>query len=323
MRKISDKKRKFTNRSIFAGLTAILFLLVAFEAKADWFWKRRGPCETMVEPIVNKPLILTLVLKNKKDVDRAQHGCYQSILKDGDHRELYAYYKLYKYADDGLKRTHKGEDKAPNNIYHYMLFYANQNSRIFDEKTQYFKNEQGLYEQELKDFEDQMNQEEKIKSFAYIADNLATGTEGWVKIHDYRKSFEYLKKAAEAGDAVSQHELGACYFLGRDRYIKFNFEKNHIKSFKWIFLSTKHSKQGSYNYEESNRALRIVKKEMTAAELREADSQIEKWLKENEGFIKKHPLEINKMSKGEVKSLKQEYQKFIKENNLNQTPSTN
>ena len=317
-----------------AAATGFLLLCLsvtfAFEANAGWkFWEKKEICEKLVEPIVNKSIrSLILSIKGKEDIDhktkemdRVKNECYQSILKTGDYKELYAYYLFYKYADDALKVANKGNDNAPNNIYHYMLFYANQNSRDFDQKTNSFKKEHGLYEKELKDFEDKMTQEEKIKSFSYIADNLATGTEGWVKKHDYRKSFEYLKRAAEAGDYSSQNALGIRYFLGSDRYNKFTFEKNYVEGYKWIYLSTIHSTQDDYYRKLSLKSFSILKKKMILYQIHDAEQQAKIWLGENKEFIKNHPLKIIIATQEEIKSEQEKTQKFIKDYGLDKSLS--
>ncbi len=323
-----------------AAATGFLLLCLsvtfAFEANAGWkFWEKKGICEKLVEPIVNKSIrSLILSIKGKEDIDhktkemdRVKNECYQSILKTGDYKELYAYYLFYKYADDALKVANKGNDNAPNNIYHYMLFYANQNSRDFDQKTNSFKKEHGLYEKELKDFEDKMTQEEKIKSFSYIADNLAVGKEGWVKFHDYRKSFEYLKRAAEAGDVGSQSALGASYFLGNDWMNKFRIEKNFIEGYKWMYLATMHSEQLTHEYEIHQKSLNKMIALMKRSEIDDSKNLAAIWLKENSEFIKNHPLKIIKTTKEEIATERDKTEKFIKEyelekplpSNINQT----
>ena len=314
--------------SIIVTFLILFFVLITFEAKAGWrFWKEET-CQSMIDPIINRPLVLTLLTKNGDDMDYIKEKCYQLILKDGDYKELYAYYQLYKYADKALKGARKGRDETANNIYHYMLFYANQNSRDFDHKTKSFKKEQGIYEQELKDFEDAMTQEEKIKAFSYIADNLATGKEGWVKVNDYKKSFEYLKKAAEAGDYSSQGALGIRYFLGSDRYNKFTFEKNYIEGYKWIYLSTLHSTQDEYYRELSLKSFRILERKITSQQISDAENLSKIWLKENSEFIKNHPLKIIPITEEEIAIERDKTKKLIKDyeldkpllnNNINQT----
>ena len=244
-------------------------------------------------------------------------------MRDGNHKELYAYYQLYKYADNALKIAKKGKDEAPNNIYHYMLFYANQNSREFDFKTNSFKNELGFYEQELKDFESNMTQEEKIKAFSYIADNLATGKEGWVKVNDYKKSFEYLKMAAEAGDNKSQTYLGYSYFTGLDWIKKIEVEKNYIQCYKWLYLSTSHSEQQKYVRNETLDALKTMTKNMTPQQINQAKKQSKIWLDQNKEFIKNHPLKIIQMTKKEIELEKAKTEKFIKNYELDKPISNN
>ncbi len=306
-------------------LFVVFFLLFAFEAKASWkFWgEKEESCEGMVDPIINKPLTLTILTKSSEDIDYIKKKCYQLILKDGNHKELYAYYKLYEYTDKALKQARKGQDETPNNIYHYMLFYANQNSREFDPKTNSFKKERGLYEQELKSFEDSATQEEKIKAFSYIADNLATGTEGWVKINDYKKSFEYLKKAAEAGDVKSQAYLGYSYFTGLDWMKKIQVEKNYIQCYKWLRLSTLHSEQQSYVRDETLDALKTMTMNMTPQQLQQARQQAQIWLDQNKEFIKNHPLKIIPIAREKITSEKAKTKKFIKDYELGKSFSNN
>lgn len=238
--------------------------------------------------------------------------------KTGDYRELYAYYGIYRYVDQSF------QDKMENNKYHWMLFYANQNSRDFDSQTQSFKKENGLYEEELKSFEEQMTQEEKIKSFHYIADNLATGKEGWVKRNDYHQSFEYLKKAADAGDVESQGALAEAYFLGQDRYNKFKIKKDYKQAYAWLYISTKHSTQKSYHNRLLHEALKIVSAEMDKEEIKEAQNISKLWLTNNRNFIQSHPPKIVEMTKSEITKVQNESEKFIQDYNLNQpTPTTN
>lgn len=275
--------------------------------------KKEESCRSLVDGIIKKPWALA----TKEKADHTKDACYEIIVRTGDYKELYAYYEFYKFVDDVLSSTTK-KDMVSNNIYYWMLFYANQNSREFDSKTKEFKKEQGLYEQELKEFEEQMTQEEKIKSFFYVADNLATGKEGWVLKNDYQKSFEYLKRAAEVGDYSSQGALGVRYFLGTDRYNKFQIEKNYIEGYKWIFISTQHSKQDIYYYNTSSEAFKILKKKITQVQLKEAKQQANIWLEQNKEFIKNHPLELIKMTDEEIKSEREKTEKFIKDNQLDQ-----
>lgn len=317
--------KKYT--SIIVTFLILFFVLIAFEAKAGWrFWKEET-CQSMIDPIINRPLALTLLTKNGDDMDYIKEKCYQLILKDGDYKELYAYYQFYKHVDEMNARynqkNNKYKDQAPNNIYHYMLFYANQNSRDFDHKTKSFKKEQGIYEQELKDFEDAMTQEEKIKAFSYIADNLATGKEGWVKVNDYRKSFEYLKKAAEAGDAKSQTYLGYSYFTGLDWMKKIQTEKNYTKCYKWLYLATLHSSNQIYVHKETSDALETMKENMTLQQFQEAKQEAQTWLNQNKDFIKNHPLKIIPMTKEEIASEKAKTEKFIKDYGLDKSVSNN
>jgi TPR repeat protein len=327
LQKIKNSKMQKSKlfKVIILSLLAISFsALFIFEAQAGWkFWEKRGICEKLVEPIIKKPLIVTLLTKSGEDMDCIKKKCYELILKDGDYKELYAYYQLYKYADKVLQEARNGKDETPNNIYHYMLFYANQNSREFNPKTNSFKKEQGLYEQELKDFEDAMTQEEKIKAFSYIADNLAFGKEGWVKVNDYEKSFEYLKKAAEAGDRFSQAELGACYFGGGDRFYKFEFPKSYVEAYAWTYLSTTHSEQKSSQYEMSKKMLKIISSAASKQEINESKQQIETWLKNNKIFINRYPLKIIKTSKREEENDKKKTQEIIKKYNMFPSNLTN
>ncbi len=312
-------------------LVVYCILIVSLEAKA-WlgFSKEKGICESLVEPIISRSLpSLISDIKSQEDIalkknemDHAQNECYKSILSNGDYKELYAYYLFYKYSDEALTKyrtkSQDNIDPAPNNIYHYMLFYANQNSRDFDPKTNSFKKEQGLYEQELKDFEEAMTQEEKAKAFGYIADNLAVGKEGWVKVNDYQKSFEYLKKAAEAGDVGMQSALGASYFLGKDWMNKFEIEKNFIKGYKWMYLATIHSNQLNHEYMLHQTSLNKMKKMMEKYQIAESKKLIKIWLNQNKDFIKNHPLKITPMTKEEVASEKDKTEKFIKDYGLDQ-----
>ena len=314
--------------SIIVTFLILFFVLITFEAKAGWrFWKEET-CQSMIDPIINRPLVLTLLTKNGDDMDYIKEKCYQLILKDGDYKELYAYYQFYKHVDEMNARynqkNNKYKDQAPNNIYHYMLFYANQNSRDFDHKTKSFKKEQGIYEQELKDFEDAMTQEEKIKAFSYIADNLATGKEGWVKVNDYKKSFEYLKKAAEAGDPRSQSKLAECYILGSDWMRKILLPKDNIAAYKWTYLSTLHSTQGSweYNYIKGKR-IKTLEHMTTSREIQKAKQEAQTWLDQNKEFIKNHPLKIIPMTEEEIRIEETKTEKFIKDYKLDKPLSNN
>ena len=307
-----NKLTYFNKKTLFhflASTLVTLFLFISFEARADWLWRKKETCENMVDNMIESGLD---GLK-EENLNHVKHGCYAIILKTGDHKELYSYYRSYKYIDD----LNKG--KGANNIYHYMLLYANQNSRDFDQKTQSFKKEQGLYEKELKEFEDNMTQEEKAKAFSYIADNLATGKEGWVKIHDYYKSFEYLKRAAEAGDRFSQVELGTCYFFGADRFFKFNFSKSYIEAYKWTYISTKHSETNSYEHGIALKNLKKIRLGMINAQIIEAKQEANLWLKNNKEFINKNPLRVLQMSKEEIEKATQESKEIIK--NYNMLPS--
>ncbi len=336
LNKISFFRKIRPAQRLLGALMVVVFFLVAFEANAGWkFWERKGICEKLVEPIVNKSLSSFIsgvkdkegISHKRKEMDHVQQECYKSILKTGDYKELYAYYLIYKYFDEALtkyrKRDQENIDPAPNNIYHYMLFYANQNSRDFDPKTNSFKNEQGLYEQELKDFEGNMTQEEKIKAFGYIADNLATGKEGWVKTNDYRKSFEYLKMAAEAGDIKSQAYLGYSYFTGLDWMKRIQVEKDYIQCYKWLYLSTLHSSQQSYVKKETLEALKTMTKNITPQQLHQAQQQAKIWLDQNKDFIKNHQLKIISMTEEEVAAEKVKTDKFIKEYGLDKPLSNN
>ena len=299
----------------FIGLLAIASL-VASKSFSFWENDKRTECEKVVDQIINQGVISILPVNSDK-LTHAKNSCYDFILKDGDRRDLYAYYRFYKFVDDlHLKYNKRDESQNVKNIYHWMLFYANQNSRDFDLKTQSFKSEQGLYEQELKDFEDKMTQEEKIKSFSYIADNLAVGKEGWVKFHDYRKSFEYLKRAAEAGDNFSQSELGTCYFYGADRFSKFSFEKDYNKAHKWTYLATKHSTTNSYDYKIISKNLKAIELTMTKKQITESKKEVGIWLKNNDNFVKNNPLKIIKMTDGEMKNAKKEAQEIVKKYNM-------
>ncbi len=307
---------KFKNKSHKIILVFLVFLavFVVFELKA----KKQDSCESMVDDFVKQGIEK---MKDRNQWNIVKSFCYQSILKSGEYKELYAYYRFYKYADKINSKYNQvnniNKDLAPNNIYHWMLFYANQNSRDFDEKTQSFKKEKGLYEQELKDFEDQMTQEEKIKSFSYIADNLAAGKEGWVKKNDYEKSFEYLKRAAEAGDVKSQIYLGYSYFTGLDWMKKIKVEKNYIDCYKWLYISTKHSEQKNYLINETYIALKDLSKVMSDLQIKEAKILGDIWLEQNKEFIKSYPLNIIQITDDEIKKEKEKTEKFIKDYKLN------
>ena len=301
----------------FIGLLAIASL-VASKSFSFWENDKRTECEKVVDQIINQGVISILPVNSDK-LTHAKNSCYDFILKDGDRRDLYAYYRFYKFVDDlHLKYNKRDESQNVKNIYHWMLFYANQNSRDFDLKTQSFKSEQGLYEQELKDFEDKMTQEEKIKSFAYIADNLAMGKEGWVKVHDYKKSFEYLEKAAEAGDVKSQIYLGYSYFTGLDWIKRIRVEKDYIQCYKWLYLSTLHSKQKEYLRNETLEAISMMSKNINKKQIQQAKQMAKIWFKRNKKILESHPLEIIPMTKEEIKIEKEKTDKFIKENHLNQ-----
>ncbi len=288
-------------------------LLTTSESFSFWGGDDLGTCEG----IVNNSIKTKSVDANAtKIVEVCAKGA-----RTGSHKELYSYFKIYDLVDRSFK------DQMENNRYHWMLFYANENSRDFDPKTNSFKKEQGLYEQELKDFEDAMTQEEKIKAFAYIADNLAVGKEGWVKVNDYKKSFEYLKKAAEVGDIGMQSALGASYFLGNDWMNKFKIEKNFIEGYKWMYLATIHSEQFAHEYKIHQKSLNRMKIMMQKSEIIESKKLINAWLKENSNFIKNHPLKITTMTKEEIAKEREKTNKFIEEyeldkplpkNNINQ-----
>jgi hypothetical protein len=298
-------------------VTVPLFLLALFvSTEKIGFLKKVKTCEQMVDEFVKV---------DHRDIktERANHvkdACYDIVLKTGNPKELYAYYRFYKHADDinakYNQKNNKDKDLAPNDVYHWMLFYANQNSRIFNDKTGNFENEYGLYEQELKDFEEAMSQEERIKSFSYIADNIATGEEGWVKTHDYNKSFEYLKKAAEAGDYSSQNALGIRLFIGSDRYNQFPIEKDYVQGYKWIYLSTLHSRQDSYYRDLSLKSFDILKKQVTQKQINQAKDLAGIWLRQNSAFLENHPLQIIPISEEEIRVEKEKTEKFIKERGL-------
>lgn len=291
-------------------------LLTTSESFSFWGDDKRTECEKVVDQIVKQGIISAFPINSDK-ITHAKNSCYDVILKDGDHRDLYAYYRFYKFVDElHLKYNKRDNSQNVKNIYYWMLFYANENSRDFDPKTNSFKKEQGLYEQELKDFEDAMTQEEKIKAFAYIADNLAVGKEGWVKVNDYKKSFEYLKKAAEVGDNFSQSELGTCYFYGADRFSKFSFEKDYNKAYKWTYLATKHSVTNSYDYKIVLKNLKSIELVMTKKQIAESKQEIGIWLKNNNNFVKNNPLKISKMTEDELKKAKKEAQEKIKKYSL-------
>jgi hypothetical protein len=295
------------NKSATLIIGALLILTLS-----GFFWeKKEESCKSLVDMVIKKRYI-------GEAADKILAVCNQKV-RTGDYEELYAYYRIYKAVDKSF------QDKMPANKYHWMLFYANENSREFDSKTQEFKKPQGLYGQELKDFEEQMTQEEKIKSFAYIADNLAVGKEGWVLKNDYQKSFEYLKRAAEAGDYGSQINLGSSYFSGTDWMNKFIIEKNYIDAYKWIYLATLHSEQKSYPHNRTIDGLKILAKNfnMTQNQIHQAKAQAKIWLDQNQEFIKNHPLKIIKMTDEEVKLGKEETNKFIKDYQLDKPLSKN
>lgn len=314
---------KISSKSNAACLFFVAFLaLFCFginnEARAGWFDKKEETCQKLVDDFIAQGVA---GIANMKLANYTKDKCYEIILSSGNYKELYAYYRFYKYADEintkYNKRNNVNKDLAPNDAYYWMLFYANQNSREFDPKTQIFKKEQGLYEQELKDFEDQMNQEEKIKSFSYVADNLATGKEGWVKIHDYKKSFEYLKKAAEAGDVKSQLYMGYSYFTGNDWMNKFKIKKDFIGCYKWLYTSTKHSQQKSFVYNDTKKAINTMLSNMTQTQIQQAKKEANIWLEQNKDFIKNHPLKIIPMTDKEIKQEREKTDKFIKDYKLN------
>jgi len=284
------------------NLVAVTLAITLCVITAYYFWHQQNTCRGMVETTI-KQGVLGL---RKESINHVKNACYDLITKAGDYRELYAYYKLYKYVDD------LNNDKGQNDIYYWMLFYANQNSREFS-------NERGLYEQELKDLENHMTQEEKIKSFSYVADNIVTGNEGWVKKHDYQKSFEYLKKAAEAGDNISQRKLGECYFAGSDFMNKIEIPKNLVESYKWIYISTLYSEQKSYFYDYANRSLKVLEKSMNSEQIKKSTYFAEVWLKQNSEFVESHPLKIIGMTHEEVKLEQEKTKKFIKEYNLDKS----
>lgn len=293
-------------------------LLVLTLANFSW-WRRGESCKILVDDFIAQG---ASGIRNMKLSTYVKDKCYEIILSTGDYKELYAYYNFYKYADEinakYNKKNNIDKDLAPNDVYHWMLFYANQNSREFDQKTQTFKKEQGLYEQELKDFEEKMTQEEKIKSYSYIADNLAAGKEGWVLKNDYQKSFEYLKRAAEAGDVKSQDGLGASYLSGTDWMNKFQIEKNYIDGYKWIYLSTLHSVQRKYLYDQKVKDLQTLTQnfKMTQTQIHQAKQQAQIWLDQNKEFIKNHPLKIIPMTTQEIEAGKEATNKFIKDYGL-------
>ncbi|MES2678087.1 MAG: hypothetical protein V4612_07255 [Pseudomonadota bacterium] len=292
---------------LFGMLIMVICLALNNDAKADWFGKKEESCKNLVDKGIGSKAFLKVNYKKIYDI------CAEKS-KTGDYLEIYSRYTFYKYIDKSF------QDKMEANKYHWMLFYANQNSREFDSKTKEFKKEQGLYEQELKDFEEQITQEEKIKSFSYIADNLATGNEGWVLKHDYQKSFEYLKRAAEVGDLFSQAELGACYFGGGDRFYKMEFPVNYVEAYKWTYLSILHSKQKNTAFESSKKMLDIISSKASKIEIMQAKKDANNWLKQNEKFIKSHPLEIVNITKEQAEIDKKQTQEIINKYEMYLTP---
>jgi hypothetical protein len=127
-----------------------------------------------------------------------------------------------------------------------------------------------------------------------------------------------LKKAAEVGDYLSQGALGVRYFLGMDRYNKFKIEKNYIEGYRWIFISTQHSKQDTDYHNKSLEAFKILKKKMTQTQTKEAKQKAQTWLVQNREFIKNHPLKIIPISEEEVQKEKAKTEKFTKDYKLNQ-----
>ncbi len=60
-------KKLILKIALFLTLLPVLFV---FEANAGWkFWKKEENCQSLVESVINKPLIITLLSKNGKDMD--------------------------------------------------------------------------------------------------------------------------------------------------------------------------------------------------------------------------------------------------------------
>jgi len=298
----------FRHKKIRLFLGAVI-VLVFVAVIAISLTDRRNECEVMVDSLISNPI----EGMKKANLDKIKNDCYEKILDRGSYRDLYAYYRMYKFVD--VLNNDKGED----NIYHWMLFYANENSRIFNESTGAFEKSYGLYYRELKDFENNMTQEEKKKSFAYLADNIATGKEGWVKKHDYQKSFEYLKKAAEEGDVKLQIYLGYSFFTGRDWMNKLDVEKDYRKCYKWLYISTLHSSQQEYLRLETLTSLKNLQTKMSYKDILYSKELAKTWFKENDKFVMNNPLKIIKMTKKKINTEKKRTKDFIKQYNLNNT----
>ena len=309
MKKIFLKRAKIFSVNS-GGIIIILILLISLASlvKFDWvFDKKSDDCKVMVDRLIEYPRVGL----QEKNLSKIKDDCYAKILKSGSYKDLYAYYRMYKFIDN------LSNDKGADNIYHWMLFYANENSRIFNDLSGEFEKEHGLYEKELKQFEDNMTQEERMKSFAYIADNLATGKAGWVKKNNYKKSFEYLSRAAEEGDVKLQIYLGYSYFTGRGWMNKVKVDRDYSKCYKWLHLSTIHSKQKKYLRTETIESLNKISQSMSPKEIYNAKNMVDIWLEKNSKFVKNNPLVIIKMTEEEVEIEKKKTQHFIIKYNLN------
>lgn len=218
----------------------------------------------------------------EKNVGHIKNVCTDSVNKTGDYRELYAYYKLYKYVGE-LNNV-----KDQRHRYHWLLYFANQNS-------------EGKYQKELKDLENEMTQGEKAEAFLHISFYLSTEENlNLIKKHDFEKSSEYLKRAAELGNWFAQAELGACYYDGKDRVYQIEFRKDYVEAYKWVFISMQHSEQRKYDYDIASKRLGMIKSKMSGDQIKEAKEASDKWLTENTDFVKSHPLKITPMTKEEI-----------------------
>ena len=218
----------------------------------------------------------------ERNVGHIKDVCTDSVNKTGDHQELYAYYKLYEYVGK------INDIKDQKYRYHWLLYYANQNSS-------------GKYQKELEDLESQMTQGEKAEAFLRISFSLAAEQNlNLIKKHDFEKSSEYLKKAAEAGSSFAQSELGGCYYDGEDRFYQVKFPKDYVEAYKWSYISTQHSEQKKYDYDVTSKRLAMIKSKMSDDQIKEARKVADKWLAENVEFVKSHPLKITSMKKEEI-----------------------
>lgn len=87
---------------------------------------------------------------------------------------------------------------------------------------------------------------------------------------DLKEAIEWYRKAAEQGDALAQKSLGILYGQGE------GISKNMVQAYKWINLAATRFPPGKARNEVDS-ILRTFRKEMTSAQITQAEKLIKEW----------------------------------------------